>query len=293
MTTAYHHGSLAVQARLGVQQAAAHIAPSINPGIRPVAAAFLEAQPMLVLGAAAPDGRVWASLLTGEPGFARATGPHTVSVVGGPAPHDPLAEALAAATAVGTIALDPRTRRRMRLNGTARPSARGLLIEAEQVFANCPKYLQKRELYGSDPAGPGTAATRTGDALTGAQLAAVRAADTFFVATTGPDGADASHRGGNPGFVHAEGPRELLWRDYPGNAMFLTLGNLETDGRAGLLFLDWESGTTLQLSGRAKTVYHLEERFVRFRVDSVVETPAASPLRWSAPAYSPANPTTP
>ncbi|MGY3844835.1 pyridoxamine 5'-phosphate oxidase family protein [Streptomyces hydrogenans] len=293
MTTAYHHGSLAVQARLGVQQAAAHIAPSINPGIRPVAAAFLEAQPMLVLGAAAPDGRVWASLLTGEPGFARATGPHTVSVAGGLAPHDPLAEALAAGTAVGTIALDPRTRRRMRLNGTARPSARGLLIEAEQVFANCPKYLQKRELYGSDPAGPGTAAPRTGDALTEAQLAAVRAADTFFVATTGPDGADASHRGGNPGFVHAEGPRELLWRDYPGNAMFLTLGNLETDGRAGLLFLDWESGTTLQLSGRAKTVYRLEERFVRFRVDSVVETPAASPLRWSAPAYSPANPTTP
>ncbi|MFC9260470.1 pyridoxamine 5'-phosphate oxidase family protein [Streptomyces hydrogenans] len=293
MTTAYHHGSLAVQARLGVQQAAAHIAPSINPGIRPVAAAFLEAQPMLVLGAAAPDGRVWASLLTGEPGFARATGPHTVSVAGGLAPHDPLAEALATGTAVGTIALDPRTRRRMRLNGTARPSARGLLIEAEQVFANCPKYLQKRELYGSDPAGPGTAAPRTGDALTEAQLAAVRAADTFFVATTGPDGADASHRGGNPGFVHAEGPRELLWRDYPGNAMFLTLGNLETDGRAGLLFLDWESGTTLQLSGRAKTVYRLEERFVRLRVDSVVETPAASPLRWSAPAYSPANPTTP
>ncbi|MGW3392420.1 pyridoxamine 5'-phosphate oxidase family protein [Streptomyces hydrogenans] len=293
MTTAYHHGSLAVQARLGVQQAAAHIAPSINPGIRPVAAAFLEAQPMLVLGAAAPDGRVWASLLTGEPGFARATGPHTVSVAGGLAPHDPLAEAAAAGTAVGTIALDPRTRRRMRLNGTARPSARGLLIEAEQVFANCPKYLQKRELYGSDPAGPGTAAPRTGDALTEAQLAAVRAADTFFVATTGPDGADASHRGGNPGFVHAEGPRELLWRDYPGNAMFLTLGNLETDGRAGLLFLDWESGTTLQLSGRAETVYRLEERFVRFRVDSVVETPAASPLRWSAPAYSPANPTTP
>ncbi|MFE4656561.1 pyridoxamine 5'-phosphate oxidase family protein [Streptomyces hydrogenans] len=293
MTTAYHHGSLAVQARLGVQQAAAHIAPSINPGIRPVAAAFLEAQPMLVLGAAAPDGRVWASLLTGEPGFARATGPHAVSVAGGLAPHDPLAEALATGTAVGTIALDPRTRRRMRLNGTARPSARGLLIEAEQVFANCPKYLQKRELYGSDPAGPGTAAPRTGDALTEAQLAAVRAADTFFVATTGPDGADASHRGGNPGFVHAEGPRELLWRDYPGNAMFLTLGNLETDGRAGLLFLDWESGTTLQLSGRAKTVYRLEERFVRFRVDSVVETPAASPLRWSAPAYSPANPTTP
>lgn len=291
----YHAGSRAVQDRVGVREQADHVGRSVGQGIREVAAAFLELQPLLVAGAADPStGRVWASPLTGAPGFVRATGPQRISVTGGWSPADPLATAFATpGTPVGTIALDPRTRRRMRLNGTARPSARGLLIEAEQVFANCPKYLQKRELYGSDPAGPGTAAPRTGDALTEAQLAAVRAADTFFVATTGPDGADASHRGGNPGFVHAEGPRELLWRDYPGNAMFLTLGNLETDGRAGLLFLDWESGTTLQLSGRAKTVYHLEERFVRFRVDSVVETPAASPLRWSAPAYSPANPTTP
>ncbi|MFF2776880.1 pyridoxamine 5'-phosphate oxidase family protein [Streptomyces sp. NPDC058052] len=292
-STAYHHGSLAIQERLGLRDAAAHIAPSIRPGIRPVAAAFLEAQPMLVLGAAAPDGRVWASLLTGAPGFARATGPHTVSVAGGARPGDPLAEALAGETRVGTIALDPRTRRRMRLNGTARPSARGLLIEAEQVFANCPKYLQKRELRASGPAGPGAPPARWGEALSEDQLAAVRAADTFFVATTGPDGADASHRGGNPGFVRAEDPRTLEWRDYPGNAMFLTLGNLETDDRAGLLFLDWENGTTLQLSGRARTVYRLEERFVRFRVDSVVETPAAGPLSWSAPEYSPANPTTP
>ncbi|MEU3604162.1 pyridoxamine 5'-phosphate oxidase family protein [Streptomyces sp. NPDC035033] len=293
MTTAYHHGSLAVQRRLGVQQAAARIAPSVRPGIRPVAAAFLEAQPMLVLGAAAPDGRVWAGLLTGEPGFARATGPHTVAVAGAPGPGDPLAGALADGARVGTIALDPRTRRRMRLNGTVRTGARGLLIEAEEIFSNCPKYLQKRELYGAAPAGPPAGAARRGEVLTEAQLAAVRAADTFFVATTGPDGADVSHRGGNPGFVRADGPRALLWRDYPGNAMFLTLGNLETDDRAGLLFLDWENGTTLQLSGRARMVYHLGERYVRFRVDSVVETPGASPLRWSAPEYSPANPTTP
>ncbi|MFD4376692.1 pyridoxamine 5'-phosphate oxidase family protein [Streptomyces sp. NPDC058486] len=293
MPTAYHQGSLAIQNRLGLQAAAAHIAPSIRPGIRQVAAAFLEAQPMLVLAAAAQDAKVWATLLTGTPGFARATGPHTISLAGGPAPGDPLADALSRETRVGTLALDPRTRRRMRLNGTARPSARGLLIEADQVFSNCPKYLQKRELYGSDPAAPDTPPALRGEVLTEAQLATVRAADTFFVATTGPDGVDASHRGGNPGFVRAEDPRTLEWRDYPGNAMFLTLGNLETDGRAGLLFLDWESGTTLQLSGRAETVYRLEERTVRFRVDSVVETPAASPLRWSAPEYSPANPTTP
>ncbi|MGA5216376.1 pyridoxamine 5'-phosphate oxidase family protein [Streptomyces cinereoruber] len=291
---AYHPGSLAVQERVGVRDLAEHVGRSVGPGIRPVAAAFLEAQPMLVIGAADAGGQVWASLLTGPPGFARATGPHTVSVAGGVPARDPLADAIVpAGTPVGTIALDPRTRRRMRLNGTARPSPRGLTVEADQVFSNCPKYLQKRQWYGSEPAGPGTGTPHHGTELTPAQAARVRAADTLFVATAAPDGADASHRGGNPGFVRVDGPRELSWRDYPGNAMFLTLGNLESDGRAGLLLLAWETGTTLQLTGRAHAEYGPEERVVRFRADRVVETPGASPLRWSPPEYSPANPTTP
>ncbi|MDV5145685.1 pyridoxamine 5'-phosphate oxidase family protein [Streptomyces sp. SBC-4] len=291
----YNSGSLALQDRLGVRDLAAHVGRSVTPGIRPVAAAFLEIQPMLVVGAADPAGRVWSTLLTGAPGFTRATGPHTVSVAGGVPAHDPLAVAVTAeGTPVGTIALDPRTRRRMRLNGIARPSARGFTIEAEQVFSNCPKYLQKRELYGSDNASrPESGGARHGEALTPDQVRRVRAADTFFVATTAPDGVDASHRGGNPGFVRVDTPREISWRDYPGNAMFLTLGNLEEDGRAGLLFLDWETGTTLQVSGLAHTEYGPEGRVVRFRVEHTVETPAGSPLRWSAPEYSPANPPTP
>ncbi|WP_306326935.1 pyridoxamine 5'-phosphate oxidase family protein [Streptomyces venezuelae] len=291
-TPAYHQGSRTVQARVGVADLAAHVGRSITPGIRPVAAAFLEAQPMLMIGAADRAGRVWSSLLTGTPGFARATGPHTVSVAGGVPAHDPLAGVITPeGTPVGTLALDPRTRRRMRLNGTARPSARGFTIEAEQVFSNCPKYLQKREWYGSDADRSESGAVRHGEVLSPDQVRRVRAADTFFVATVAPDGVDTSHRGGNPGFVRVDAPRELSWRDYPGNAMFLTLGNLEADGRAGLLFLDWETGTTLQLSGIAHTEYGPEGRVVRFRVERTAETPAGSPLRWSPPEYSPANPT--
>ncbi|QGZ48944.1 pyridoxamine 5'-phosphate oxidase family protein [Streptomyces sp. QHH-9511] len=283
----YNPGSLTVQERAGVRHLAARIAPSITPGIRPVAAAFLELQPMLVLGAADADGHVWSTLLTGAPGFVRVTGPHTVSVA---APL-PAPAAGTAGTPVGTIALDPRTRRRMRLNGIARPSARGFTIEAEQVFSNCPKYLRKRELHAPDTATP-PGAPHHGTALTPDQERFVRAADTFFVATVAPDGADASHRGGNPGFVRVDSPTQLSWRDYPGNAMFLTLGNLESDGRAGLLFLDWGTGTTLQLSGRAHTVYGPDgsDRTTRFRIERTVETPHAGPLRWSGPAYSPADP---
>ncbi|MGW4436840.1 pyridoxamine 5'-phosphate oxidase family protein [Streptomyces sp. NPDC004596] len=288
----YHAGSRAVQDLAGVRDRADHVGRSLTPDIKPVAAAFLELQPLLVVGAADPaTGRVWASPVTGAPGFVRATGPRRMSVTGGPPPADPLAAALTApGTPVGTIALDPRTRRRMRLNGRLRPTPRGFAVAAEQVFANCPKYIQRRETCERvQDRVPGTPRPLT--ALGDEQAALVAAADTFFLATVHTDGADASHRGGNPGFVRVVSPRELAWPDYPGNAMFRSLGNLHADPRAGLLFLDWTTGTTLQLTGSARTGFGAGgERTVRFTVTGAVHTPAALPLRWSAPEYSPANP---
>ncbi|MFJ3199154.1 pyridoxamine 5'-phosphate oxidase family protein [Streptomyces sp. NPDC086989] len=289
----YHQGSLAVQERVGVRALADHVGRSIGTGIKDVAAAFLELQPHLVVGAADGAGRLWASLLTGPPGFVRATGPHRMAVRGGPPAGDPLAEALATeGTRVGTIALDPRTRRRMRLNGTVEVTAGGFAVAAERVFANCPKYLQRRQPLEVITEGAGV--VRLGGALTPGQERAVRAADTFFVATTAEGGTDASHRGGMPGFVEVLSPVELSWPDYPGNAMFLTLGNLAADPRAGLLFPDWESGAVLQLSGRARTEFGPDgSRSVRFRVEAVVEALHPGRLRWSAPEYSPANPALP
>ncbi|MDX6759529.1 MULTISPECIES: pyridoxamine 5'-phosphate oxidase family protein [Streptomyces] len=288
MSSVYHWGSLAVQERVGVRGPAEHVGRSIGTGIRDVAAAFLELQPHLVVGAADGAGRMWASWLTGPPGFVRATGPRRISVAGGPPAGDPLAEALATAgTRVGTIALDPRTRRRMRLNGTLAATARGFAVEAEQVFANCPKYLQKRQPL--EVVAEGAGVVRRGDALTPGQVRAVRGADTFFIATTAEaDGVDASHRGGLPGFVEVLSPVELAWPDYAGNAMFLTLGNLTADPRAGLLFPDWENGSVLQLSGRARTEFAPDGgRRTLFRVESVVEAVHPGRLLWSTPEFSP------
>ncbi|MET8947937.1 pyridoxamine 5'-phosphate oxidase family protein [Streptomyces sp. NPDC004542] len=283
--TVYHQGSRALQDRVGVRALADHVGRAVGTGIKPVAAAFLEHQPLLIVGTADPAaGEVWATPLTGTPGFVRATGPHRMSVAGGPAPADPLATALTTpGTLVGTIALDPRTRRRMRLNGRLDPTERGFAVEADQVFSNCPKYLQRRRTYETVPGRvPGT--PRRSAELTDSQADFIRAADTFFLATVHPHGADTSHRGGDPGFVRVVSPRELTWRDYPGNAMFLSLGNLLADPRAGLLLLDWTTGTTLQLTGEARTEFGADgERRVRFTLTRAVETGSALPLRWSPP----------
>ncbi|MEU6593415.1 pyridoxamine 5'-phosphate oxidase family protein [Streptomyces sp. NPDC046881] len=278
----YHAGSRAVQDRAGVRDRADHVGRSLGQDIKPVAAAFLAQQPLLIVGGPDPGtGRVWAHALTGTPGFVRATGPRRVSVTA--------AHPFGRGTAVGTIALDPRTRRRMRLNGRLTPTATGFTVDADQVFSNCPKYIQRRESYETVDRTPGTPRHLTG--LGTAEADFIAAADTFFLATVHGAGADASHRGGNPGFVRVTSPHELTWPDYSGNAMFLSLGNLHADPRAGLLFLDWETGSTLQLTGEARTGFAEDgTRTVRFTLTEARWTPDALPLRWSAPEYSPANP---
>ena len=92
--------------------------------------------------------------------------------------------------------------------------------------------------------------------------------------------------------------RRLSFPDYAGNTMFMTLGNLAANPRAGLLFLDWERGDTLQLSGRAVVDWSPEraaalpgaERVVDFEVDAVVRAPRALPLRWALEERSRFNP---
>ncbi|WP_406090995.1 pyridoxamine 5'-phosphate oxidase family protein [Kitasatospora purpeofusca] len=297
--TPYHPGERAVQARTGRTDRADHSGRAVGSTVPAVAARFLTERRMLVVGAADADGRLWATQLSGPAGFLRAPDERTVTVAAHPAGADPLAAALARPAEVGTVALDPAARRRMRVNGRSTPDGRGgLVIAAEQVYANCPKYIQRR--HPLDRPGAGTPRrVAAGPLLSTAQQLLVSTADTFFVATTGPDGrTDASHRGGNPGFLRVLGPDRLRWPDYAGNNMFMTLGNLEFDPRAGLLVPDWETGGALLVTGEARTDWSDPaaaglpgaERVVDLTVTGVVELADATPLSWTEPEYSPANP---
>ncbi|BEL04013.1 pyridoxamine 5'-phosphate oxidase family protein [Actinoplanes sichuanensis] len=292
----YHAGELDAQKRAGLLAEAARLSGMFNTAIPVAARDFLAAQPMLVLGTAGVDGRLWATMLTGGPGFLTVTGPSTLMVAAAPAAGDPLHQTLTGPAKVGMIAIEPGTRRRVRMNGTAHPTDGGLRIELEQVYANCPKYIQKR-MPTMGTATPGT--PRHGTGLTAEEMGFASIADTFFIATTDLDGnADASHRGGDPGFLRVLGPNRLRWPDYAGNSMFNTFGNLQVDSRAGLLLPDFVTGTLLHLSGTAVVDWDPEhaavvpgaQRLVDFTVEHVVRVDGASPLRWSRPEYSRFNP---
>ena len=90
------------------------------------------------------------------------------------------------------------------------------------------------------------------------------------------------------------GERTLRFPDYAGNNMFQTLGNISTDPRVGLLFVEFDSGTTLQLTGRARILWDREdfhelagaERAVEVEIDEVVEIAGQGPLGWRFVGYS-------
>ncbi|MEW1627700.1 pyridoxamine 5'-phosphate oxidase family protein [Streptomyces sp. NPDC089173] len=309
----YHRGELAVQERAGLDRRAAGAQRAIRPDIPEVAADFLARQPFLVVGGADERGRIWATQLTGEPGFLRVPAPDTLVIDALPLPDDPLAGLLTSAgpdgvgtrevapARIGMIGIEPATRRRMRMNGRAVRDGNGLRVTLDQAVANCPKYIQERHHHRIAP-GEESGQRHTvadGDALSPVQQEALRTADTFFVATASDRGdADASHRGGNPGFVQVLTPRLLRWPDYAGNGMFLTLGNLELNPAAGLLVPGWATGTSLHVTGSARTVWDAEavarvpgaERLVEFEIAAVREVAAASPLRWSEPVPHRFNP---
>jgi uncharacterized protein len=74
----------------------------------------------------------------------------------------------------------------------------------------------------------------------------------FVIATSGANGAaDASPRGGTPGFVHVLDDRTLLIPDAPGNNRLDSLRNIVETGRAGLLFMIPGIDETLRINGSA------------------------------------------
>ena len=293
--SAYHAGELAVQRRMGQAEIAARVGRMIRTEIPAAAAAFLSEQPMIVLAATDDAGRVWASLVTGPAGFVHAEDDQTISVDALPVPGDPLREVLRRPSQqVGMIAIEPQTRRRMRVNGSVQPTAAGLSIHPDQVYSNCPKYISRRHIDEvADVASP--AVVRRADVLDARTQQIVARADTFFIGSADPEGnADASHRGGNPGFLQVLSPNRLRWPDYRGNSMFMTLGNINANPRCGLLIPDWDTGTTLQLTGTAEIVWAGgvagSQCSVEFTVDEVIELTDVSPLRWGQAELSPANP---
>ena len=296
----YHEGELAVQKRAGVVEQAQHIGATIRSYVPSIASDFLQNQRVVVLSTLDSKNRVWASVLTGPAGFVGAVDSKTVEIKAIPAQGDPLESNLNYRLEIGMVVVEFSTRHRMKVKGHSERTCNGsLLIHAERVYSQCEKYIQAREIIVEAIQSGETSEIIHLQSLTPSQQKWIAHADTFFIASFHPEtGADASHRGGNPGFVKVVDKATLVFPNYRGNTMFNTLGNISLNPHAGLLFLDFVSGSTLQTTGKASIDWDKNRvaefpganQLVEYRISEVIEMLHAMPLRWRFVAYSSANP---
>jgi uncharacterized protein len=298
----FHAGELAIQTRLGVQsQIDKQGRRSIRDYLPQQHQQFYRQLPFLLVGTVDAAGHPWASILVGKPGFVDALDDRTLRINSQPLFGDPLASSLAIGIDIGLLGIELHSRRRNRMNGTVVAiDADGFDVRVGQSFGNCPQYIQARtvELTTEDFAQPKPVYPVT--ALGEPERTLIAAADTFFIATAFQGegfgrGVDVSHRGGKPGFVRVDDDLTLTIPDFVGNFHFNTLGNLALNPHAGLLFIDFDRGHLLYLTGTAEVIWQGDEiksfagaeRLLRFHLTSGDRVEDSLPLRWSAPDFSP------
>jgi ferredoxin-NADP reductase/predicted pyridoxine 5'-phosphate oxidase superfamily flavin-nucleotide-binding protein len=262
--------------------------------------AFHTALPFLVVAARDGQERPWVTLLTGPDGFVTSPDPRSLAIAGKPVAGDALENALVAGADIGILGIELATRRRNRVNGRVAGNGSGAVaFTVEQAFGNCPQYIRERawrRVEGTQAGSP-----IKGARLTSSQQAWIGSADTFFIASghradgeSATFGMDASHRGGDRGFVRIIDETQIAFPDYAGNNHFNTIGNLVLDPRAGFLFIDFETGSLLQLTGWITIDWDSDalaripgaRRLVTFDIEEIVELPGAVDLRWDADAES-------
>ena len=300
----FHKGELAIQSRLGIQDRMDRQGRRIIREYLPEQHRQFFAQlSYIVLGSLDQSGSPWASILVGEPGFMSTPSDRTLEIAAKPLPGDPLNNNLAIGSDLGVLGIELQTRRRNRLNGVVSEVNRDRLsIDVKQSFGNCPQYIQARMFEFVKPKFDSSSQSAKIESFGESAQNLIANADTFFIASSYQSdavdsvrGVDVSHRGGKPGFIRIDDEKTLTIPDFSGNGHFNTLGNLELNPRAGLLFVDFERGDLLYLTGTTEVIWNPvevntfsgAEQLIRFHLKQGYLVKASLPLRWSIPDFSP------
>jgi predicted pyridoxine 5'-phosphate oxidase superfamily flavin-nucleotide-binding protein len=290
----FHDGERLAQEITGEKHIADHnggiVSSTLARGVMP----FIEKTPVFFVSSMAGDGKLWASVLSGESNFVKVLNESTLTL--DPSllrsnKDDIFWQNILTTSSIGVLFIDLLTRRRYRINGSITKEANLYNIHVEQAYPNCPKYIQRRDTI------PGGNTENRSDKELEEWVAQC---DTFFIASGSAEGdLDVSHRGGKPGFIELTDNNTLRIPDYDGNSMFNTLGNFLQNPKAGLLFIDFSNGDTLQLSGTATVSWHEDDvenktggtgRFWYFNIEDKLAINSLPHFATRFIDYSPFNP---
>lgn len=113
----------------------------------------------------------------------------------------------------------------------------------------------------------------------------IESRDMFFLTTVDHDGRPTvSYKGGDPGFVKVIDANTIVFPNYDGNGMYLSMGNIEAHPQIGILFIAFDRPFRLRLQGRATLVTEGPEMELFQEADLVVRV-AVDDVWMNCPRY--------
>ncbi len=93
--------------------------------------------------------------------------------------------------------------------------------------------------------------------LTETEASFIGARTSFYMATVGETGWPyIQHRGGPTGFMRVLDENTIGFADFRGNRQYISVGNLMTNDRISLFFMDYPNKIRLKVLGRARIIGH-------------------------------------
>jgi ferredoxin-NADP reductase/predicted pyridoxine 5'-phosphate oxidase superfamily flavin-nucleotide-binding protein len=125
---------------------------------------------------------------------------------------------------------------------------------AEITFTPSVKAAQSR--YGSRDSNRGfEVATERQDELTEAEVQFIQQMDGFFQASIGETGWPyVQFRGGPRGFLKVIDSKTIGFADFRGNLQYLSVGNMNADGRVAIILMNHSNPSRLKIWGEAKVI---------------------------------------
>lgn len=81
----------------------------------------------------------------------------------------------------------------------------------------------------------------------------IESRDMFFLSTVDANGSPTvSYKGGDVGFLRVVDEKTLTFPSYDGNGMYLSMGNIESSSKIGLLLIDFENPHCMRIQGTAE-----------------------------------------
>lgn len=115
-----------------------------------------------------------------------------------------------------------------------------------------PEQRALQERHDSKPLADTVVMAIVRDALEEAHVGFIESRDFFFLATVNDRGEPTtSYKGGAPGLVRALDPHTLVFPNYDGNGMFMSMGNVAATAKVGLLFIDMQTPHRVRVQGTA------------------------------------------